>query len=306
MAKDGSLGSVSGFGFTLVDIMIGTHDPVMLDNKNIINYQFLQLGGPAPTALVFLSRLGVNCEMNTLLGKDHFAEVIRELFKEEKVREGEILEVKGKKTPLATVVFDESNGERTIFYNKGLFSSVRPDQFNINFNKDTKLLIIDGQNPECSNAFIDKAHKQNIKVLLDVGSPKRDIESLITKSDIIFVPQIYWKRRSPNDTPENFAKKLLELGPEKVIVTLGHKGCYVAEKDNVFYQPIFEVKAVDSNGAGEIFMGAFAYGLLKSWDIRKTTEFSAAAGAISCTKMGKDEGIPRSEEQINNFIKKQT
>jgi sulfofructose kinase len=43
---------------------------------------------------------------------------------------------------------------------------------------------------------------------------------------------------------------------------------------------------VDSTGAGDVFHGAFIYGLVQDWDIARTLEFSNAAAALNCTAIG--------------------
>ena len=66
-----------------------------------------------------------------------------------------------------------------------------------------------------------------------------------------------------------------------------------------------KVKAVDSTGAGDIFHGAFVYGLTKKWNIDKILKFSNIAGALSVTKLGSRNSVFSKEqvEEIYNGIK---
>ena len=50
--------------------------------------------------------------------------------------------------------------------------------------------------------------------------------------------------------------------------------------------PPFQVKVVDSTGAGDAFMGGLSYSLLQGWDHQHVGVFANACAAICCTKVG--------------------
>lgn len=60
--------------------------------------------------------------------------------------------------------------------------------------------------------------------------------------------------------------------------------------------PSLKVKALDSTGAGDIFHGAFVYGLVKKFSLEKTLKFANYAGAISVTRVGGRYSMPTLEE----------
>jgi len=57
--------------------------------------------------------------------------------------------------------------------------------------------------------------------------------------------------------------------------------------------PSFNVRAVDTTAAGDVFNGAFAVALSENMDLRKSLIFAAAAAAISVTRVGAQTSIPR-------------
>jgi len=57
------------------------------------------------------------------------------------------------------------------------------------------------------------------------------------------------------------------------------------------YSPAFVVNCADTTGAGDIFHGAFCYGLLQDYTIGETLEFSNAMAALNCTAIGARGGI---------------
>jgi ribokinase len=93
----------------------------------------------------------------------------------------------------------------------------------------------------------------------------------------------------------------MKKGFKTVVVTIGENGCLCGSKDKVFHSPGFKVKVVDTTGAGDVFHGAFIYGLLKRWSMRKTARFANACAALKCRKLGGRAGIPILNE-VNGFI----
>ena len=58
------------------------------------------------------------------------------------------------------------------------------------------------------------------------------------------------------------------------------------------------MKAVDTTGAGDVFHGAFIFGVLKGWDIERICVFSNAVAALKCRRLGGRAGIPDLAEAL--------
>ena len=69
-------------------------------------------------------------------------------------------------------------------------------------------------------------------------------------------------------------------------MTLGRDGALVYCEGRFYYSPGFVVETVDTTGAGDIFHGAFAYGLLQGWKIEQILDFSNAMAGLNCTCVG--------------------
>jgi ribokinase len=60
------------------------------------------------------------------------------------------------------------------------------------------------------------------------------------------------------DEAKKCADKLLTGGMKRVILTLGANGSLLAGRDGMEHVPPFQVKSIDSTGAGDAFIGSFA------------------------------------------------
>ena len=70
--------------------------------------------------------------------------------------------------------------------------------------------------------------------------------------------------------------------------------------DNVFYfVPPFEVETVDSNGAGDIFHGAFVHFLAQGYDLLKVLRLANITGALSTRFLGTRKSVPDISEVIS-------
>ncbi len=83
-------------------------------------------------------------------------------------------------------------------------------------------------------------------------------------------------------------------GAPTAIVTLGEKGCVVADREaGTFAAPAISVAdVVDTTGAGDTFRAGLCYGLLQHWPLHRTMRFASAAAALHCTVWGGGSRFP--------------
>ena len=103
----------------------------------------------------------------------------------------------------------------------------------------------------------------------------------------------------------NLYKELKDLFPNSNnIVTLHNKGVLYSIDGNVRVMPTINVSEVDRTGAGDIFDGAFIYGLLKKYDLEKCIRIANIADALSTTKYGAKNSIPLLSDVIHEYESK--
>ena len=68
--------------------------------------------------------------------------------------------------------------------------------------------------------------------------------------------------------------------------------------------PGLKCNAVDTTGAGDIFHGAFTYGIANGFDMEKTVMISNIAAGLSVQKMGSRLSIPSLSEVLDYYAKK--
>jgi ribokinase len=82
------------------------------------------------------------------------------------------------------------------------------------------------------------------------------------------------------------SRYLLKQGAQRVIITLGERGCLLASEEGTELVPPFQVQSVDTTGAGDAFIGSFAVFLGEGFSEKKALRRASLYAALSTTKVG--------------------
>jgi ribokinase len=91
-------------------------------------------------------------------------------------------------------------------------------------------------------------------------------------------------------------QKLLEMGVEEVVITLGSQGALWVSKDGTESIKTPVVKAVDTTAAGDCFNGALAVAIADKTPMREAISRACKAAAISVTRLGAQASMPFKHE----------
>ena len=89
------------------------------------------------------------------------------------------------------------------------------------------------------------------------------------------------------------AGKLANAGDLTCVVTAGAEGAVAATADDSSLRaPSLNIRPVDTTGAGDTFVGAFACALDEKAPLQKALEIGCEAAALKCLKAGAQNGMP--------------
>lgn len=93
------------------------------------------------------------------------------------------------------------------------------------------------------------------------------------------------------------AQKLHELGVKHVVITYGDKGAYLSSNGVQELVPAFKVKAVDTTGAGDTFIGYLASNLKADFsNLKQAAIIASRASSIAVQRLGAQPSIPTAQE----------
>ena len=138
---------------------------------------------------------------------------------------------------------------------------------------------------------------------MDAGGAYPNIEKLLPLVDVLIPSEEFSMKVTGCATAKEAAAVLQErYHPQILVITQGSKGGFIWENGREVRYPVFPVKAIDSNGAGDTFHGAFVAARLKGMDVYEACRFASATSALKCTRFGAQQGIPGYEEVLE-FMK---
>ena len=136
------------------------------------------------------------------------------------------------------------------------------------------------------------------------GLPGPRVEELIAVTDILIAGERLAVSVAGDGDYRTGAERLRAMGPAQVVVTRGEHGSFTIEPGGAFHTAAFRVPVVDTTGAGDVFHGAYLFGLLRGWRPEVVAEFAGAVAALKCTQLGGRAGIPRLPEVVG-FLREQ-
>jgi len=290
-----------GLGIAPVDLLMGIdkYPPpgAKIDASNLT----IQGGGPIPTAMVTMARLGMKPGLLAPVGDDIFGRFVMDELKKDKVDTSCIVRKK-KPTPIAAGWIEKDNGRRTIVLD--LKIELKPTDIRLDKLPKIRAVHLDGRYLPACLKLARWARKNNIPVVFDIGSLRNDVSRLIPLTDHLVVPEEFALPFTNCRKPEKAIEKLSRICRGTVVVTAGTRGSVGYSRETGFVrQKAYRVKTVDTTGAGDSYHGAYIFGLLKGWDLAERLNFASAVAAIKCTKPGGRTGIP-SYRQTVDFIKR--
>ncbi|MBQ2862829.1 MAG: carbohydrate kinase family protein, partial [Clostridia bacterium] len=165
------------------------------------------------------------------------------------------------------------------------------------------VLMVDGNDLEGAIEASKYAHTVGTKVLYDAGGRYEGVERLLPLVDILIPSEEFACGISGKDTPEEAVVWMYnEYNAEVVVATCGKRGGVMYKGDEVISYPALPADVVDSNGAGDVFHGAFAYASTVYDDYYNCCIFSSAVSALKCMGIGARESVP-DLETVQKYLK---
>jgi ribokinase len=266
-------------------------------------------GGKGANQAVGAARAGGRVTLVARVGKDMFGDKAVAGFKKDGIKVDYVFRDSVEKSGVALIFVARKSGENCIAVASG--ANGRLSRADVRKAKkaitEANILLLQLETPLATvQAAATLAAKAGVRVILN-PAPARALPDPLLKQISIFTPneieaEFYTgiKVRTMEDAGRA-AGKLRAKGIETVIITLGSRGSFVANKEGKTFVPGFKVKPIDTTGAGDIYNGALAVALGEGKPILEAARYANAAGAISVTRLGAQPSAP-SRREIESLL----
>ena len=287
MADSTQYPQLIGIGSTVYDTLMVTDRYPVEDTKLQGLTTKVQGGGPCATALVAARKLGVTAAYMGTIGDDPFGTFMMDDFARWDIDTSAVRVVPGGVSFHSVVILNQSTASRTCIWNKGTVEPPRPEDLDFDMLRHAKVLHLDGHMIDAAVCAAEACRDSGVRVSYDAGGTYPGIERLIPLVDYLIPSEEFALKFTGASSAEAAADQLFAAyHPEVVIVTQGTRGGILTDKDGQRRYESYKVDAVDTNGCGDTFHGAFSAAKIQGMDNDGACRYASAAAAIKCTRLG--------------------
>ena len=287
---------VAAIGMATVDYLYLLDEHPQPDTVTRALEHQVVVGGVAGRGAVAARRLGGTAKLLAAIGTDVHAQVLESGLEAEGVACTWV--AYDQPSQHSAVIVARSQATRTIIWLPQPMADERMTGHLPEFLDGVDIALIDATDGALANAALDECLRRGVTTVLDTGSGRPWTAGLMSRSDHVIAP-------------EKFVRKLTELPMERaaselwggscrhvLAVTQGAKGGVYAtgtQPDDAGRWAAAPVAAVDSNGAGDTFHGAYAWALARGMSVPECFDLAAWAAALKAARFG-NAGIPTLEQ----------
>lgn len=277
--------------------------------ENLSNFKKKKGGGSAANTLIALAQLGANVCYSCRVANDGDGEFYLKDLKAQGVHHHVKNQSNDNGATGSCIVLVTKDAERTMCTYLGATAAYGHKEIDWDHLKNAEYLYIEGylfcseQGTEAAKKAVAFAKTHNIKIALtcsDAGVVEafrtRFEQCLSEKIDLLFCNEAESLALAKTQDVSEALNTLKNISND-VVITRSAKGALVWDQKNLFEVPGKSVTPIDANGAGDMFAGAYIYGLTHHWGAKKAAEFACHCASEVIQVYG-----PRLEKEIMTKI----
>ncbi len=260
-------------------------------------------GGKGANQAVAASRLGAQTTLIGRLGRDSFGAELKTFLADQGIDLGYLQETAEAHT--GTAIITVAASDNTIVVIPGSNALVAADDVRVVplLKGDVAVSQFEIPLPTIA-AFFQRAREAGATTVLNPAPAQTMSRELLALVDVLVLNEtelgfLAGVELSEDDSAARIievARQLQARSDQTICVTLGKRGVLALAGKEEFAVPGRTVKAVDTTGAGDCFVGALAAQLADGVALRTALTFANAAASISVQRMGAGPSMPTAAE----------
>ena len=250
-------------------------------------------GGCAVNAAIAVARLGGGARYTGPLGdaEDNPSNQLIAAMQKEGIDTAHIVRVAGAAIPVSGIMID-ATGERIIvtYRDRSIEAASPPDLDRL--LSGVTLLLADNRFPDFVRPICEAASRRGIPVVLDADRPTTEDDPLFgIPSHVVFSSECLRATTGQNDLGAGLKRMAARTRAFLAVSDGPNPVRYIADGE-LRSLPVFQVDAIDTLAAGDVFHAGFALALAEGRDETAALRFGAAAAGLKCTRFGGSMGAP--------------
>ncbi len=280
--------------------------------ETITEGKFTQIfGGKGANQAIAARRAGGKVRFMTCVGADAFGDQMKQNFKDEGM-DTELFLTTDKESSGTAMIFVDQKGENSIGVAPGANFELAPQHIDrsIRALEEAEYILLQYEiRKDTLEYIIEKGNALKKQVVLNLAPARELSQSHLTGVDILIVNELEAEFLTGHPIKkekdiEQAGRKLLALGLDNAVMTLGSKGSYHISREQQEMISAFKVDPVDTTAAGDVFSGALVASLASGQLLPQAIRFANVAAAISVTRLGAQPSAPVKGE-IEEFLERE-
>lgn len=264
---------------------------------------FVYPGGKGANQAVAAARLGANVTMIGCMGSDSYSAMLRESLKKAGVSASGIITLEDSPTGMAVILVEDSSENEIVVIpgaNAG-FTADLFEQVDIKKIEQADALLLQLEIPlESAAKAAQIAHNAGVPVILNPAPVCELPIEFLQHVDILVPNESELAKLEDNGFSKN---RLFAMGIELILETRGASGVWIHTKDSSSHVEAVKVNAIDTVGAGDTFVAAFAVAYCSGAELLDAVRFANHAAAFATTRKGAQSSFPKLEELEESGVK---
>jgi len=289
---------VLGVGCNSVDHVYRLPAPPRADSptaKMRITSRTVSFGGQTATTMAACAALGLRAGYLGAVGSDDNGRKLKAELARRGVDVSHVL-TREAATRFAVIAVDNQSGERLVFWDRDERLNLSAGEVRREVLASARVVHVDDEDQEASILAARLARESGVIVTSDIDRMTKHTADLVAAVTVPMFNEHTLPEFAGEKDLKRALRKLRKSHPGMLCVTLGPSGAMLLTADELIYEPGFEVDAVDTTAAGDVFRAAFICALLKGEPPRQMLRFANAAAAISVTRAGAMTSVPGAQE----------
>ena len=256
-----------------------------------IHSHTVSYGGQTATAIAACAALGLRAGYLGAIGADDNGRRLRAELERRGVDVSHVL-TRECVTRFAVITVDNASGERIVLWDRDERLSLGAADIPASTIASARLVHVDDEDQEAAIVAATLARAARVPVTSDIERMTNRTAELVAAVSIPMFNEHLLPQLTGEADHERALRKLRRSHEGLLCVTLGAHGAMLLDGDELVREEGFEVEAVDTTAAGDVFRAAFIYAHLRGDAPRAMLRFANAAAAVSCTRAGAMTSVP--------------
>jgi ribokinase len=265
-------------------------------------------GGKGGNQAVAAARLGAEVDFVARVGMRQYGAELLDALRTEGISCDAVIRDQEALPGIAVIMVGSSDGENSIVYVPGSNADLSVADIAAATPTLQAAAVVVAQLevplPAIEAAF-ELARKSNAQTVLNAAPAQTLTPNMLALTDWLVLNETEANQLTGlGDSPpsslvqqaEHAAQRLLKQGVKQVLITLGADGALLCTAESLQHFEGRPVKAIDTVGAGDTFVGGLAAGLAEGMSPAEAVRLGQAAASIAVTRSGVQSAMPRRAE----------